>query len=75
MEPYEPDDDTLIDLGPEDKWVDDNVIAAVLNLQEILYEAGCSVNGITITVPATPGDNVTLNLDYGSVKLEAKEIA
>lgn len=58
----------------EDEWFDDNVKAAVENLQEILYDAGCGVNGLTIGVPSTPGENQRFQTGFGEVSIFAKEI-
>ena len=69
-EAYDPEPDFT-----EEQWFDDNVRAAVENLQEILYEAGCGVNGLAITVPSTPGENQTFTTDFGQVNIVAKEIA
>lgn len=69
-EGYDPEPD----FGPE-PWLNANVEGAIINLQEILYEEGCSVNGLEIVVPATPGDNFELRTDYGTINVVAKEIA
>lgn len=62
------------DFGPE-PWLNANVEGAIINLQEILYDEGCSVNGLEIVVPSTPGDNFKLHTDYGTINVVAKEIA
>lgn len=58
----------------DEKWLDDNVRAAIENVQEILFEAGVGVNGIELIVPSLPGANEQFDTDYGHVYVSAREI-
>lgn len=55
----------------EEQWVSSEVADAVNQLVDVLYSAGCSVNGIKITIPAIPGEDSFVDSDYGRVTLEA----
>lgn len=72
-EPYTPDDDTLIDLGPEDQWITPTVTNAVNALMEALYGEGCNINPTTITVSGIPGDVATIHSDYGTVTIKGSD--
>lgn len=75
MEPDTSEDHLLIDLGPEDQWVNPEITNAVNALQEALYSAGCNVNNMKITVPSLPGINANIETDYGKISIVAEEVA
>jgi len=74
MEPDTSEDHLLIDLGPEDQWVNPEITNAVNALQEALYGAGCNVNNMKITIGGVPGEDATINGDYGIVRIEEIEL-
>lgn len=75
MEPYEPDDDTLVDLTPEEPFgVSSQLWEAISQVQNLLYEEGCGVNGIVITVPDLEGTETKITTDFGEVRIVPEEI-
>jgi hypothetical protein len=62
--------DPAPDFGPEDQWVNPDITNAINTLQEVLYSAGCSVNGLTILIPNIPGEDAVVHSDYGDIYLQ-----
>lgn len=74
MDANENDDAALVDLGPEEQWVNPEITNAVNALQEALYSAGCNVNNMKITIGGVPGEDATINGDYGIVTIVEVEL-